>query len=91
MAIGVQRAARSVGLQMPRDLSVVGYANESAASLADPPLTTIAQPMEEMGRVATRLVLEKLAGEGGMDLYDEPMEQILPTRLVLRNSTTTPH
>ncbi|RYX83129.1 LacI family transcriptional regulator [bacterium] len=88
MAIGVQRAARQLGMQMPGDLSVVGFSNLRMALMADPPLTTIRQPADEMGRVAIQLLLDKLKSsrEGG-EIDDKATDVVLPTELVLRDST----
>jgi DNA-binding LacI/PurR family transcriptional regulator len=56
-AIGLLRAARQAGLSVPRDLSVVGFDDIPFSSYMYPSLTTIAQPMAEMGRQATEMVL----------------------------------
>ncbi|BCM88240.1 HTH-type transcriptional repressor PurR [Abditibacteriota bacterium] len=88
MVIGVQRAARQLSLQMPRDLSVVGFANLWIADMADPALTTINQPKDEMGRTAVRLLLDKLkASREGGEIDDRATDVLLPTELVVRDST----
>lgn len=83
MAIGVLNAARQHGAVVPRDLSVVGFDDIRFAQYSDPPLTTVAQPMREIGERAVRLVLDIL--EGGR----APESITLPHRLVLR-ATTAP-
>ena len=55
-AIAVLDEARRRGIGVPRDLSVVGFDDAPDAVTADPPLTTIAQPLVEKGRVAARIV-----------------------------------
>jgi LacI family transcriptional regulator len=60
MAIGAMRATREAGIQIPQDLSVVGYDDIPAAEYADPPLTTIRQPMREVGATAARLLIERI-------------------------------
>jgi LacI family transcriptional regulator len=74
--------ARSLGLSVPDDLSVVGFDNVPESALGDPPLTTVEQPIQEMGREAVRLLLE---------LIEDPAKPaghvILPTRLVVRRSS----
>ncbi|HSK37014.1 MAG TPA: LacI family DNA-binding transcriptional regulator [Actinomycetota bacterium] len=80
MAAGALRALRAAGRRVPEDVAVVGFEDSAVARYAQPPLTTIRQPIEEMGRQATRLLLAQIAGEaGGMHL-------ILDTELVVRAS-----
>jgi DNA-binding LacI/PurR family transcriptional regulator len=81
MAAGALRALRAAGRRVPEDVAVVGFEDSAVARYAQPPLTTVRQPIEEMGRQATRMLLAKIAGEtGGMHL-------ILDTELVQRAST----
>ena len=61
---GVIEAARTRGLRVPEDLSVVGFDDTPVARLAAPPLTTVRQPLREMGAVAVRTALRLAAGEG---------------------------
>jgi DNA-binding LacI/PurR family transcriptional regulator len=80
MAAGALRALRAAGRRVPEDVAVVGFEDSAVARYAQPPLTTVRQPIEEMGRQATRLLLAQVAGEaGGMHL-------ILDTELVVRAS-----
>jgi LacI family transcriptional regulator len=60
MAIAAIRALREVGRRVPDDVAVVGYDDIPAAEYCDPPLTTIRQPMQEVGRVATRLLIQAI-------------------------------
>lgn len=85
MAIGAMRALRSLGLRVPQDVSVAGFDDIDLARFAEPPLTTIAQPMEELGRAAMAVLLDILNG-GLPDLRT----QVLPTQLVVRDSTAPP-
>lgn len=82
------RTIRKMGFALPEDVSVVGFANLVPAAYCDPPLTTIAQPFHEMGRSAVRRLLclaEKVdQGEDISATYDEEM---LPTQLIVREST----
>jgi DNA-binding LacI/PurR family transcriptional regulator len=81
MAAGALRALRAAGRRVPEDVAVVGFEDSAVARYAQPPLTTVRQPIEEMGRQATRLLLARIAGEtGGMHL-------ILDVDLVERAST----
>jgi LacI family transcriptional regulator len=85
VALGVMEAARSRGLRVPEDLSVVGFDDTQVARLASPQLTTIRQPMHEMGAVALRTALQLAAGEKVDSHHVE-----LATRLVARDSTAPP-
>lgn len=85
MSFGVMEAAREIGLSVPDDLSVIGFDDIPQATLVYPPLTTIRQPLEEMGRVATRLLLNLIA-----DPLTEVESVTLPTRLVVRQSCQPP-
>ena len=89
MAFGVQRAARSLGISLPDELSVVGFANLSFAELGDPPLTTIAQPFNEIGRVAVRHLIERITSiqDDSRETSSAPREVLLPVNLVIREST----
>jgi len=81
-ALGVLDAARSLGLQVPRDLSVVGYDDLQLAEWSSPALTTVHQPLTQMAEEAARLVIR---------MSEEELESIprmdLATRLVVREST----
>ncbi len=57
MAMGVMDAVRNRGLRIPDDISVVGFDNIPQSALVYPPLTTVQQPLEQMGRVATQMLL----------------------------------
>jgi LacI family transcriptional regulator len=84
-ALGVIEAARARGLRIPEDLSVVGFDDTPVARLAAPPLTTVRQPLREMGAVAVRTALRLAAGEGVDSHHVE-----LATELVVRQSTARP-
>lgn len=81
-ALGVYEAARRLGLVIPRDLSVVGFDDTAAALWSAPPLTTVRQPITELGRVALRTLLEQSRGEPPVSHHLQ-----LATRLVAREST----
>ncbi|MES2460495.1 MAG: LacI family DNA-binding transcriptional regulator [Armatimonadota bacterium] len=87
-AMVTTRTLRQMGLTVPGDVSVVGFANLVMAAYNDPPLTTIAQPFHEMGRSAVRRLLclaEK--AEQGEDISATYDEERLPTKLIVRQST----
>src|ERR1035441_9458463 len=83
-ALGALRAARERGLNVPDDLSVVGLDDLYLSSYTLPPLTTVQQPMHEMGRLAAQILLELLSGKN-------PDSRItLSGKLVVRESTASP-
>lgn len=81
MAIGVLKALAARGLKVPRDVSLIGFDDIELCKLVDPPLTTVVQPIEEIGRVATNLLIDmienKLSGQN---------QVFLPVNLVERKS-----
>ncbi|SDI40572.1 LacI family DNA-binding transcriptional regulator [Nonomuraea jiangxiensis] len=81
-ALGIMEAARARGLRIPEDLSIVGFDDTQIAQMASPPLTTVRQPLREMGGVALRTALRLVAGER---VDSHHME--LATELVVRGST----
>jgi DNA-binding LacI/PurR family transcriptional regulator len=81
MAAGALRALRAAGRRVPEDVAVVGFEDSPVARYAQPPLTTVRQPIEELGRQATRLLLDRINGQAG------GMRLILDTELVVRSST----
>lgn len=93
-ALGVLDAARSLGLRVPEDLSVVGFDDVAPARWARPALTTIRQPLQEMAERATRMALRQHAGVGADehagDAPGEPVRVELATTLVVRDSTAAP-
>ncbi|PZE34481.1 GrpB family protein [Curtobacterium sp. MCPF17_031] len=100
-ALGVLDAARSLGLRVPGDLSVVGFDDVAPARWARPALTTIRQPLREMAERATRMALRatrmalRQHADVGTDGHasgapDEPVRVELATTLVVRDSTAAP-
>ncbi|MFD5584266.1 LacI family DNA-binding transcriptional regulator [Streptomyces sp. NPDC127063] len=79
MAAGALRMLRRAGRQVPADVAVVGFDDLTAAQIADPPLTTVHQPIEALGREMARMLVALLDGQ-------DPTPLILPTRLVVRAS-----
>jgi DNA-binding LacI/PurR family transcriptional regulator len=77
LAFGAIEAARARGLRVPEDVSVVGYDDVEEAAAGAPPLTTVAQPAVEKGRVAARMVFEP----------DPPRTEVLPVKRVVRGTT----
>lgn len=85
-AVGAVRALREAGLRVPEDVSVIGFDNLSFAEYLQPSLTTVVQPLEEMGIQAAELVL-KILEQGGPHSVGVGHRIALPTRLIVRQST----
>jgi DNA-binding LacI/PurR family transcriptional regulator len=85
LAIGALEAAAEHGVPVPEELSVVGFDDSPVALHAMPPLTTVAQPHEEKGRLAAQWLTEEV--ERGIRPEDGRRRAILPTELVVREST----
>jgi LacI family transcriptional regulator len=81
MAFGAMRALRNAGRRIPDDVAVVGFDDIPASAITHPPLTTVHQPLYEMGRTAAGMVMASVRGEP----IQERVE--LPTSLVVRAST----
>jgi DNA-binding LacI/PurR family transcriptional regulator len=81
MAAGALRAMRERGLSAPGDIAVIGFDDSVIARHTDPPLTSVHQPIEEMGRQMVRLLLAKIDGAD-----PGPGGPVLGTRLVVRGS-----
>jgi LacI family transcriptional regulator len=81
-AIGAMHAVRESGLSVPDDIAVVGFDDVPSAAHAVPPLTTVRQPLRQMGAAAAHMLLDHFAGT--------PMPQtptVIPTELTVRGST----
>jgi LacI family repressor for deo operon, udp, cdd, tsx, nupC, and nupG len=86
MAIGAIQAIKAYGLRVPEDVSVIGFDDIRFARFTDPPLTTIAQPKNRLGREAMNLLVQILrSGDGA------PSKCILPSELIIRSSTCARH
>jgi DNA-binding LacI/PurR family transcriptional regulator len=81
MAIGAARAVRQLGRKVPEDLAVTGFDDIAWAAYADPPLTTVKVPKNEMGRLAGRLLIEIMNGA-----ITEVSRTRVSTQLVVRES-----
>ncbi|GAB3273463.1 LacI family DNA-binding transcriptional regulator [Larkinella harenae] len=83
-AIEAIKVIKSRGLRIPEDIAVVGFSDDPISALIEPGLTTVAQPVDEIGRQAATLLLNQLAAE---DERPEPELVVLPTELIVRGST----
>jgi LacI family repressor for deo operon, udp, cdd, tsx, nupC, and nupG len=81
MALGVLAACRDLGIRVPDALSVVGFDDLASSSYLTPALTTVRQPMREIGERAVNLLLAIIEG------VDVPLQQTLEFSLMVRGST----
>lgn len=82
LALDVMALVREMGLSIPSDISLIGFDDPRSASLLDPPMTTVQQPLKEMGRRAYQCVTQLVNGER----LNRSVE-LLPTKLIVRQST----
>ena len=85
IATGILEGVRAAGLRVPEDVSVVGYDDSRLAVDSNPPLTSVRQPLEEMGRLAVTLLMQRIEGQT-VDLKTH----LLPAELIIRKSTSPP-
>jgi DNA-binding LacI/PurR family transcriptional regulator len=84
LALGAVRAARREGLRVPEDLSVVGYDDSALMACTDPPLTTVRQPIEAIGRAAVEMLVGQIEGSSV-----PPEELFFEPEIVARGSTAS--
>jgi LacI family transcriptional regulator len=84
MALGALKTARDAGLQVPQDVALVGFDDVPAASVIEPALTTVRQPIERLGSMAVEVLLSVLESE--QDDASPIHRVVLPTELVVRAS-----
>ncbi len=82
MAIGLIRGITNAGLLVPQDMSVIGFDDIEFAKYCEPPLTTISQPMEDLGRTAMNYLCDLLTNE-----TRDNNHSVLPTQFIVREST----
>lgn len=85
LALGAMNGARECGLQLPEDMSIVGFDDTQIASYVFPGLTTVHQPAYDMGTIGAMMLLDRIAGQ-----MDKPVHRLLETELVVRESTAQP-
>jgi LacI family transcriptional regulator len=82
-AIGAIRALKDAGLRVPEDVSVVGFDDIQSAAYSTPSLTTVRQPLFEMGQRGAKILLERIANREA----PQPAEVVMEPELVIREST----
>ncbi|ERG63203.1 hypothetical protein L332_01870 [Agrococcus pavilionensis RW1] len=85
IALGVFRAARELGLQIPRDLSLVAFDDADWTGVATPGITVMAQPIHEIGAEAAELLIRRVRGDGR-----PPVTRVLKQHLIERESVAPP-
>ncbi|MFJ5778817.1 LacI family DNA-binding transcriptional regulator [Streptomyces sp. NPDC093094] len=85
LALGAVRAARRRGLSVPSDVSVIGFDDSAFMNCTEPPLSTVRQPIEAMGRAAVDLLCTQIQGA-----QSHPGELLFEPELVVRGSTAPP-
>jgi len=85
-AIGAIRALRDANLRVPEDVSVIGFDDINIAAYHTPRLTTIRQPLHDMGETAARILLQRMQG-----FKDYPEEFAVPPELIIRETTAPPN
>jgi DNA-binding LacI/PurR family transcriptional regulator len=85
MALGTIRALAEAGRDVPGDVSVVGFDDIPEAEFFRPPLTTVRQDFGELGRLALRLLVQKIAG-----VRAEGPQPLVGTELIIRSSSAPP-
>jgi DNA-binding LacI/PurR family transcriptional regulator len=85
MALGAMQEFKSTGLQIPQDISIIGFDDIAFAALADPPLTTVCSPRIEIGRRAVEALMLTVDRP-----HQQGIEVRIPTYLIKRNSTAPP-
>ncbi|MGC8787476.1 MAG: LacI family DNA-binding transcriptional regulator [Anaerolineae bacterium] len=82
MAMAAMAAIREKGLSIPDDISIIGFDDIPQASFTSPPLTTVAQPIQDIGRIATDLLIERMSGSASLP----SRRVVLDVKLVVRGS-----
>ncbi len=88
MAIGAIKAIRSYDLRVPEDVSVVGFDDVPSAVSTEPELTTVRQPIEQLGQLAVEVLITLI--EGGTGNGRPTQRIVLPTELIIRRSCAPP-
>jgi DNA-binding LacI/PurR family transcriptional regulator len=83
----VHQAAGELGMKVPQDLSIVGFADLDFAATMDPPLTTMRQKPHDIGRLAARLIMDRI---DGIMPDDDPTTIKVAAELIVRKSTARP-
>jgi LacI family transcriptional regulator len=86
-AIVIMRAVHDAGCRIPEDISIIGFDNVDIAALVEPPLSTIAQPLYEIGSLAAERLIYQIQHKETYGVLAEPVVTVADTHLVVRKST----
>jgi LacI family transcriptional regulator len=89
IACNVLQVAYQMGIKVPDELSIIGFADLDIAKFATVPLTTVAQPFEEMGRETANMLIDAIKNKRS-DILEKPENRKLEVKLVVRKSTAAP-
>ena len=85
MAIGAMRELQRAGVRIPAEVAITGFDDLYPSRIIDPPLTTVSQPIHELGSRATHRLISRIATPGLA-----PRAELLPTQVVIRTSCGCP-
>ncbi len=87
MAVGAMFIAHKMGLDIPKDISIVGFDDTPVSEIIWPPLTTVHHPLKAIGYKAAAMVMERITGGGAAETV---RTELVPYRLVARESAAAP-
>jgi DNA-binding LacI/PurR family transcriptional regulator len=88
LALGALNSINARGLRVPDDVSIIGYDDIPVASFLNPPLTTMRQPIRDVGALAARLLIDAITRRGSGE-RDETNRHLLSPQLVVRDSVSS--
>ena len=83
VAIGAMKTLKEAGVRIPEDVAIAGFSEDIMATIVEPPLTSVRQPMKEMGQLAAKLILEQIRSEKQI----KPTTYVLKAKLNIRDSS----
>lgn len=86
-AFAILHALHELNLRVPEDVAVMGFDNVSMSSMVEPPLSTISQPLREMGAVAAKSLIRQIQYKAENGTLPPPVSNVLQTELIIRRST----
>ena len=84
LALGVLMALRELKIRVPEDVKIVSFNNEPVCSVVSPSISSVAQPLEEIGQLAFKLLIDQIEGKNA---GDSPVIEVLKTKLIVRESS----
>jgi DNA-binding LacI/PurR family transcriptional regulator len=84
LALGVLVGLRELKIRVPEDVKIVSFNNEPICGVVSPTISSVAQPLEEIGKLAMKLILDQIEGRSDCS---EPVIEVLKTKLIIRESS----